>query len=58
MASMLPQDQVAYQQKLETFLQDNHFTSNENDPTYVYQKQIQQQYTIYPDMRYIVASAG
>jgi len=58
MASMLPQDQVAYQQKLETFLQDNHFTSNENDPTYVYQKQIQQQYTTYPDMRYIVASAG
>jgi len=46
-----------YQQKIETFVQDNNFSSNENDPTDVYQKQKQQQYTIYPDMRYVVALA-
>jgi hypothetical protein len=47
-------DSDVYQQKVDTSVQDNHCTSNEKDPTDVYQKQIQQQCTMYPDMRYTV----
>jgi hypothetical protein len=32
----------AYQQKVKALIQDNHYTSNEKDPTDVYQKQILQ----------------
>ena len=45
-------DRDAYQQKVINFVQKKHFTKMYEDPTDVYQKQIQQQYTVYCDMRY------
>ena len=42
------------QQKVKTVVQERHFTKIYEDPTDVYQKQIQQQYTIYRHMRYVI----
>jgi hypothetical protein len=44
-------DRDAYQEKIINWAQKNQFTKTYKDPTDVYQKQIQQQYTIYLDMR-------
>ena len=42
------------QQKLKTFVQESHFTKIYKEPTGVYQKWIQQQYTIHRDMRCVL----
>ena len=46
-------DRDTCQQNVKTVVQENHFTKIYEDPTDVNPKQLRQQYTTYPDMRYI-----
>ena len=46
-------DRDTCQQNVKTVVQENHFTKIYEDPTDVNPKQLRQQYTTYPDMRYV-----